>query len=326
MSDTKELIGRYLDTKPEKTRVKIRSMIDRPEVYAYEEKIGKTLFEMNQDELIEMIGTFTRRSAKKGKLSLKSYDVIFSLFRVLFDWYIEDVKVIANPFKSRTFRNKVIALSSGRKEYVLSKEKIEKAINNLYANETAEYAEYCEAIILMAREGFATTHEIVAMKEEDVNHSRRSVTVNGIEHMISYRLYSLLVKIHNSETMSAFRGSFVMIQFEGSYFKFPTRESFANVKREPVYWQQYLSRLFITKISPCFEGNVSFRDVYVFGLYEHLCDKYGKKKADSMILSERDGETNRQLTQDAIEYGIVAKSVGQTYVKTMLRDSIFPEG
>lgn len=51
-----------------------------------------------------------------------------------------------------------------------------------------------------------------------------------------------------------------------------------------------------------------------------------RKKADSMILSERDGETNRKLTQDAIEYGIVAKSVGQTYVKTMLRDSIFPEG
>lgn len=326
MSNTKEIINQYLTTRPEKTQVKIRSMIDRPEVYEYEEKIGKSIFEMNQDELIEMIGTFSRRGAKKSKLSLRSYDVIYSLFRTLFDWYIENVAVIVNQFNNRAFHKKVLGLSSGRKDYVLSGEIIDKAIKNLYANETIEYAEYCEAIILMAREGFAVTGDIVNMKECDVNHSRRSVVIRGVEHLLSYRLYSLLTKIHSADSLSTFRGSFILIQFENSYFKFPTRQSFVDVKREPIYWQQYLSRLFIKKIAPCFEGNITYRDIYVFGLYEHIVNKYGKEKTDAMILSERDGETNRILNDEAIEYGIVAKSVTQTYIKMMLRDNMFPEG
>ena len=91
MSKTKEYLNRYLATRPEKTSQKIRSMIDRHEVYDYEDKIGKSIFEMSVDEIIDMMKTFRRRGAQKSKLSTKTYDVICSLFRSFFSWYIDEV-------------------------------------------------------------------------------------------------------------------------------------------------------------------------------------------------------------------------------------------
>lgn len=324
MSSTKDYMDQYLSSRPEKTRKKIRSMIDRREVYDYEKKIGKTIFEMSSDEIIDMVKGFSRRGANKGKLSLKTYDIIFSLFRGLFDWYIEEVNVIINPFNSRSFREKVSEVFAERREHIIDKNIIEKAISNLYANEIPEYAEYCEAIIRMAFEGFATTHDIVSMKEKDVNHARRSVTIRGTEHLLSARLYSLLVKIHNAEELPAHRGYFVLIQYEDSYFKFPTRESFVDIKRESMYWQQYISRVFNNKIVPCFECEVTFRDIYLCGLYEYIVKKYGKEKTDEMILSDYDGEANAVLTNEAIEYGINAKNISQSYIRQTLKRNFFP--
>ena len=81
-------------------------MIDRHEVYDYEDKIGKSIFEMSVDEIIDMMKTFRRRGAQKSKLSTKTYDVICSLFRSFFSWYIDEVEVIKNPFNSPEFKAK----------------------------------------------------------------------------------------------------------------------------------------------------------------------------------------------------------------------------
>lgn len=324
MSKTKEYLDQYLATRPEKTSNKIRSMIDRHEVYDYEEKIGKSVFEMNIDEIIEMFKTFRRRGAQKSKLSAKTYDVITSLFRVFFNWYIDEVEVIKNPFNSAEFKEKSRRILDDARNIGVSKESIAKAIDNLYANENIDYAEYCEAIVRMAYEGFAATYDVVNLKESDIDHLRKSVTIRGREHLLSSRLYELLVKIHKKETMQAPRGEFVMVEHDGSYFKFPTRESFAGVKRESVFWQSYLSRVFKNKIAPCFDVNVSFRDIYVYGFYEHLVRKYGREEADRMILSNKDGKVNMILTEESRIYGM-GDNISPTQLRKTIRQCVFPD-
>lgn len=324
MSKTKEYLDAYLATRPEKTSLKIRSMIDRHEVYDYEEKIGKSIFEMSVDEIIDMMKTFRRRGAQKSKLSIKTYDVISSLFRMFFSWYIDEIEVIKNPFNSREFKEKYKNILADVRSVGMSKESIAKAITNLYVNENRDYAEYCEAIIRMAYEGFATTHDIVFLKEPDIDSLRRSVTIRGREHLLSSKLFELLVSIHNKETMPASRGEFVMISFDGSYFKFPTRESFKGAKREAVFWQSYLSRLFKGKITPCFETNVSFRDIYIYGFYEHIVRKYGREEAERMILSDNDGKVNVAILEEANVYG-VGDNLSPTNLRKTVRQCVFPD-
>ena len=322
MSNTKKLLNMYLATRPEKTSAKIRSMIDRHEVYDFEKHLGKSVFEMTDDEIITMFSMFRRRGAQKSKLSAKTYEIITSLFRSFFNWYIDSVEVIRNPFNSSEFKRRIKTELSNVRDVGVSKEAIAKAINRLGFNENPDYAEYCEAILRMAYEGFANTYDIVNFKEANVDHLRRSVTLRGCEHLLSSRLYELLVKIHNKETMPASKGDFTMVDYDGSYFKFPTRDSFASVERESVFWQSYLSRVFKNKISPCFEFPISFRDVYICGFYEHLARKYGREETKDMILSEKNGKANMILLEEARMYGM-GVNLSPINLKRDIRQCIF---
>ena len=325
MSKTKEYLDQYLATRPEKTRIKIRSMIDRHEVYDYEEKIGKSVFEMDIDEIIEMFKTFRRRGAKKSKLSMTTYEVIASLFRSFFNWYIENVEIIMNPFNSKKFKEKLKTILVGSRVEGISKETIAKAIDNLGFNENPEYAKYCEAILRMAYEGFSNTYDIVNFKESDIDNLRKSVTLRGCEHLLSSRLYELLTWIHSQDTMPAPRGEFVMVEYNGSYFRFPTRQSFVGIERESVYWQSYLSRVFKNKISPCFKTPVSFRDIYLYGFFEYLARKYGREEAERMILfGDNDGKNNLVLIEETRAYGM-GNNLSPTNLRRDIRQCVFPD-
>ena len=55
---TKELFDEFFTNYHSEAAKTNRTMVDRPEVYAYEEKIGKQLVDMSVDELLEMLRTF----------------------------------------------------------------------------------------------------------------------------------------------------------------------------------------------------------------------------------------------------------------------------
>ena len=319
-SKTKDYINSYLSTKPEKTRIKIQKMIDRDEVYQYEEKLGKSIFEMDTDEIIRMLQTFNRRSRGKTKISYNTIVAIISLYRGFFDWYIYNVEVIRNPFNSKKLRGRSIEhIYTEEKKEKISQKKIEDAIKALRKRENEEYADYCEMLIRMYFEGFANTLDIVSLKEEDMDHERKTVTIRGKEHPLSDCLYELLVKIHNMEYFPAYRGEYTLVQHDGSYLKFPTRESFTDVERDSVYWQQYLSRLFKNKIAPCFDIRVNYRNIYLCGLYEKIAEKYGKERTDEMIVSIGDRESNTILEKEADDYGAVGE------IKNSLRVCMIPD-
>ena len=55
---THELFDKFFEGKDPETVRKTRPQVDRPEVYAYEIKVGKQLVEMNEEELFAMICSF----------------------------------------------------------------------------------------------------------------------------------------------------------------------------------------------------------------------------------------------------------------------------
>ena len=326
MSKTKEYLESYLATKPEKTRIKTRRMIDRDELYEYEEKLGKTLFEMNTDEIIGMLQTFNRRSRGKTKISYRTMDAIISMYRGLFDWYIDNVEVVRNPFNSKLFRGRSAEIFYREvKEEKISKEKIEKALEILRSRECPEYALYCETITMMFFEGFANTLDIVSFKEEDLDHEHKTVMIRGKKHQLSDRTYDLIIKAHNLEYLPAYRGEYMMVPFEGSYMKFPRRESFLNDERDSSFVQMYLSRVFRNKVMPCFNFPVNYRNIYLCGLYEKIAEKYGKEKTDEMITSVGDRESNLILEKEAEDYGALGVSMSPSYVKKVLRVCMIPD-
>ena len=66
---TQELFKRFFENKDPETVRKTRSQVDRPEVYAYEEKIGKQLVDMNEDELFELYNdeSYVRLEAERSR-------------------------------------------------------------------------------------------------------------------------------------------------------------------------------------------------------------------------------------------------------------------
>ena len=60
-TDTHEIIMEYLNDTfngDQEQIKKLKSFVDKPELYAYEIELGKSVFEMNVDELFDMFDTF----------------------------------------------------------------------------------------------------------------------------------------------------------------------------------------------------------------------------------------------------------------------------
>ena len=319
---TKEYINEYLDTRPETTVYKIRGQIDRPDLYEYEKRIGKSLFEMDSLELAEMLMSFIgkRSTTKQFKVSCRSYDTMLSLFRNFFDWYIDNVEVIKNPCNDKRIKGKNALLLFGDSYEVFTKDSMEELITEIRNDTREEYADYEEAMIRMYYEGFSEPLDIVNLKEEEVNHEKKTAMVRGKEVQLSDRLYELLVKLHNMDEYPAFRGSFMFLSYRGSYFKFPTRASFENEfnERPPEYWAGHLSRLFNREIAQKHDTNINARTIYLRGFYDYMVKQLGQEETDRIISSTKDPDCVKKLKEMAEDYNVVESNI-TTLKKVMMQ-------
>ena len=91
---TKEVMDAFYRATKGETVKRTRSQIDREEVYEYEKKIGKQLFEMDCDELFEMMRTFgSKRKTMEGprRTNINSF---FQLFFFTFNFFNLNCKII----------------------------------------------------------------------------------------------------------------------------------------------------------------------------------------------------------------------------------------
>lgn len=310
--NTEELFDEYFKTRPETTVKKIRGQLDRKELYEYEEKIGKPLIDMDSLEIAKMLISFHNKSytSKVYKITFRTYDSMLSIMRDFFDWYIDNKQVIKNPCNDKRIKGrKAIELFSENKE-IFTKENMETLIKTIQETQVDEYAIYEEAIIRMFYEGFPEPLDIVNMKENDIDHVKRTVIVRGKERQLSDRLYELLVKVNHMDELPAYRGVFILINYHDSYFKFPTREKFVGEAqdRPPEYWAGHISRLFNREIKVKNETNINARTLYVLGFYDFVVGKIGEDEAKRVITSVRNQNDTRIILELVEEYGFTEKN------------------
>lgn len=311
--DTASLLDEYFTTRPETTAKKIRGQIDRPELYAYEKEIGKPLVDMESQEIAEMIKTFSNKSFsnKVYKMSYRTYDTLLSILRDFFNWYIDNYEVIKNPCNDKKIKGRNVVALFADDVKIFDKDAMEEAIERIRNAQIEEYADYQEAIIRMFYEGFPEAIDIVNLKEDDVNHEKKTAIVKGREIQLSDRLYELLVKINHMDEYPAHLGSYLLLSYRGSYFKFPTRAKFEKEfnDRPPEYWAGHISRLFNRDIKNKLDININARTLYLRGFYDFMVDTVGKEETDRLIMSIRNSDDSRKIMSLAEEYGVVEQNV-----------------
>ena len=137
---TKELYNEYFAQVEPVRAQRNRAHVDRPEVYEYEQKIGKDLIDMYADELIQMVKTFGNSKVNVDGLGMYgSYKQISTIFRDIWNYYIDHYEIIKNPWYNKMLRgmNAFEKLAEGADK--LTFEKLQDSIQLLYDDYAVGY-------------------------------------------------------------------------------------------------------------------------------------------------------------------------------------------
>lgn len=318
---TQDLFERFFEGKDPETVRKTRAQVDRPEVYAYEAKVGKQLVEMNEEELFEMICSFgnkksaVREGLKIGSGTFKKY---VSNFRLIFQFYIDNFEVIRNPFHSAKFKgieaDTLLAHNKNRFTY----EQLDEIISKLHTVYDHEHADYYELIIRLFYDGFAESQEIANLQENQINFRKKEVRLPGRTIKLSDRCFELLTSVHDMQIMEGMRGNSYMMSWHGGYFKFVVRpaESDGFQNKDLTDLGRKINTILSAKVSKEFGIDIGYRKLYLLGFYDTLVEKYGEERTKEIITSIRVSKDVSDLAVVMNDYGLVIENM--TYLKRNL--------
>lgn len=314
---TKELFNRYFERFDETRQKKTRAQLERPEVYAYELKIGKQLVEMNVDELFDMMMTFKNNNSPGDTnyvINYNSFYQIASGYRDLFNFYnqIAD-EVIVNPWYDKRLRGKEATQRIAQNKPAFTYAIIEDAIAKVRDRYEPERASYIECIILLFYCGFAHAEEIVNLEESMINMEEKTVSIEGRTIRLTDRCFELLQYVHSMDSMPGWRGDYAMASYRGRYFKYNIRPKQAAVfdERPEGEIANLINRILIVNVKNEFGLDINYRLLYLCGFYDSLVMEYGEERAQELILSVRNREDTDDLMLHAQYYGIEVGNVSQ---------------
>lgn len=318
---TKEVFDAFYGGTREETDLKLRCQVDRREVYDFEKKIGKQLFEMNSDELFEMISTFgSKRKTVKGshRMWYNSFYHICSIYRQIFNYYIDNYVIIKNPFNDKSMRGNTAINRLMENYQKFGQKDLDDIIDKIHHDLPEVRANYVECIIRLFCDGFATNEEIALLKEDMIDFKMRKVFVGGRVVNLSERTMSLLMYVHNLEEIEANHGFYKAVPYRGGYFKFsifPRNVPLFDEKK-PGEIAALLSQVIVVYVRRPYGMDVNGRTFYLFGFYKKLVGVYGEERVQKMITSVRNTEDINDLTAMARLYGISVSNI------TMLKKSL----
>lgn len=323
---TKQLFDEYFAEKPESVARKTRAQVDRQEVYNYEEKLGKQIFDMNVDELFGMMLTFGNNRRKNSdwyRVSYASFPQIASAYRSIWNYYIEHHDVIINPWNNKQMRGTEAAKRLAETKEAFTRESLDKVIETIYAEYADENrSKYLECILLLYYDGFAKAEEIVNLKESDINFKTKEVRLPGRTVKLSDRCFELLRHTHNLDMIDGWRGDYLMESWHGGYFKYIIRpkEKEAFQDRPETEIAALINRRINTDINRKLDLDINYRLLYFLGFFDKLSERVGKDRAKELVESVRSSKDTAELMAFANEYGIVIDNV--THLKKNLRPYI----
>lgn len=313
---TRELFDRYYQENEGTHAVIAMKSIDKPELYTYEMNIGKELVDMNVDELLDLIDILinTKNGDKVSYIvAPQSYDRTASAFRTLFNFYIDNVEVIRNPLNDKRMRSKEAMRRFSEGKDVLRFDYVQKIIMRLHADLEPDRADYVELILLLYYCGFDKTEDILAVKENMIDHRNKIIMLPGRRVQLNDRCYNLLTKFNQMYEMNGWR-DYLVVSYHGSYFKFFVQKSKADtIDERPVsVMRDRINRVISEEITRRYGGVVlNYRNLYWLGFFDYLVKKHGEKRATEIISSFRNIEDSEILMTSAREYGVRIESVAE---------------
>lgn len=294
-----------------------QSQLDRPEVYAYEQKIGKQLVEFDADEILEMISTFQNKKnkfayAEEGpKMSANSYKRYISGYKQIFLFYVKHHELVRSPYDDPKLKGINIHIHRAESRDRLTWAKVEGILNRLSTKYEYERVCYFELIIRLFYDGFANAHEIINMKEADINTRRREVTVPGRIVRLSERTYQLLLENHKATQMDVHRTKMDMMSWHGSYMKFFVHNGrvsdFSAI--DVISVARKITVPISSTIPKDFGISLSFRRLYLLGFYDYLVRNTSEERAKEMILAKSSPAAQEEFMALVDAYPVITDNV-----------------
>ena len=316
---TKQLMEEYF-AEQERQGKDVRrnqSQLDRPEVYAYEQKIDKQLVEFDADEILEMISTFQNKKnkfayAEEGpKMSANSYKRYISGYKQIFLFYVKHHELVRSPYDDPKLKGINVHMHRAESRDRLTWAKVEGILNRLSTKYEYERACYFELIIRLFYDGFANAQEIINMKEADINTRRREVTVPGRIVRLSERTYQLLLENHKSTQMDVYRTKMDMMSWHGSYMKFFVHNG--RVSDFSAIDALSVARKITVPISSTipkdFGISLSFRRLYLLGFYDYMVRNTSEERAKEMILAKSSPAAQEEFMALVDAYPVITDNV-----------------
>ena len=316
---TKQLMEEYF-AEQERQGKDVRrnqSQLDRPEVYAYEQKTGKQLVEFDADEILEMISTFQNKKnkfayAEEGpKMSANSYKRYISGYKQIFLFYVKHHELVRSPYDDPKLKGINVHMHRAESRDRLTWAKVEGILNRLSTKYEYERACYFELIIRLFYDGFANAHEIINMKEADINTRRREVTVPGRIVRLSERTYQLLLENHKATQMDVHRTKMDMMSWHGSYMKFFVHNGrvsdFSAI--DAISVARKITVPISSTIPKDFGISLSFRRLYLLGFYDYLVRNTSEERAKEMILAKSSPAAQEEFMALIDAYPVITDNV-----------------
>ena len=319
---TTELLDNYFASIAGTPAEKQRPVIDKPELYAYEQQIGKELIDMNVDDLFGLINEINNK--KNGKeipfmTAHYSFDHLTVLLRAIFNFYIDTVEPIKNPLYDKRMKGKEATKRLAQDKIVLRFDYIQGIIDKVHRDANSEdRADYVELIMLMYYSGFENAEEIVNLKGSEINHRNRTVTLPGRTVQLTDRCYKLLQKFDGIDELNEWR-TYFLTTYRGGYFKFIVQEKQLNNFDDRDFRSvcNMLNRQISVMVNQPYNTKINYSILYWLGFYDYVVKKHGEKETNKMLLSFRDSDDVTKLMSCAREYGIKVDNI--SHLKRFLR-------
>lgn len=326
--DTKEVFDLYFKDIPYDTARKSRPQVDRPEVYAYETELGKQIFDMDVEELFGLVLSFNKNREfgdSNFSISYGSYDQIASTYRSIWNFYIDNIEIIRNPWNDKKMRGAAATKRLAESKTAFTYDIIERVLSKIkqdYEDTNYDYGKYLECLILLFYNGFAEAQEIVLLKEDAINFKTHEVRLPGRTIHLSDRCFELLEYIHSLNEIGTLRGNYAAVPYQDGYFKIAIRpkEVEAFQEKSLVDVGAILTRKITMNIRKKYGVDINYRIIYLLGFHDYIVSRAGEERTKELIMSVRNSTDAQELMKYAKEYGVVAENV--SYVKKLLRPFI----
>lgn len=321
---TTELLDKYFESIKDTPAVKQRVIIDKPELYAYEQKIGKELIDMDVDDLFGLINEINNK--KNGKeipfmTAHYSFDHLTVLLRAIFNFYIDTVEPIKNPMYDKRMKGKEATKRLAQGKETLRFDYVQSIIDKVHNDTTEDRADYVELIMLLYYSGFENAEEIATFKGSAINHRNRTIAMTGRTVQLTDRCYELLQKFEGIDELVEWR-TYYLTTYRGGYFKFIVQEKQLDEfdDRDIRSICNMINRQISVYVNQPYNTKINFSILYWLGFYDSIIKKYGEEETNRMLLSFRNSDDVTKLMNCARDYGVKVDNI--SHLKRFLRPFI----